>query len=408
MQKMNDKNIKILTNNGSSDFENLLIDLSGKADHIKIATAFFSDTKLISGWQRNSKTVDLLVSLRPPTNYYSLLKIYSEKHINIQFLGNEFHSKFFIFYSNSQPFALVIGSSNLTAGGLYNNIETNTIIKDENYLKEIDREFSVLWNISYQLQPTDLDRFKILFDKFTKKADSEKAEMDAFETAILSSRLKKADKPRVGRHAKEHRIFCAVVNQIKGIVSEISEEEYPSVPVYLVIDHFWHWVVTKWDRTDVRVFIGPTKKQTLQKIFRDYCSWDKSEDNYTYTMADKSSNIFAFLLAENKINYLTEKQAITIISNLHSGAMRTRRFGAAQKFVEENSIEKIKSSFKYLLYSNEDLDLRIHNLYANPKYKLKQLSLSGIQELIGWVMPDKYPIRNEKANSAIEMLGYNL
>lgn len=404
---MADRNYKIITNYGSSDFEDLLMDLSKIADYIKIATAFFSDTKLISRWEHNSKTVDLLVSLRPPTNYYSLLSIYSKKNVNIQFLGNEFHSKFFIFYRNSKPFAFVIGSSNLTAGGLYKNIETNTIIKDENYLKEIDREFSALWKVSYQLQPTDLDGFKIIFDTFAKKADSEKEELDAFETKILSGRSKKADKPRIGRHAKEHHNFCAAVNQIKAIVSEISEEEYPSVPIYLVIDHFWHWVVVKWDRTDVRLFIGPTKKQTLQKIFREYCSWDKNENNYTFTMADKSSNIFASLLAENKIDYLTDKQAVTIISNLHSGAMRTRRFGADRKFVAENSIDKIRSSFKYLLYSNEELDLRIHNLYINPKYKLKQLSLSGIQELIGWVMPEKYPIRNEKANDAVEILGYN-
>lgn len=403
---MNDKNIKIITNNGSSDFEDLMMDLSETADCIKIATAFFSDTKLISTWVDRSKTVDLLVSLRPPTNYYSLLKIYSKKHVNIQFLGNEFHSKFFIFYKDSKPFAFVIGSSNLTAGGLYKNIETNTIIRDENYLKEIDRKFSALWKISYQLQPTDLDGFKIIFDKFAKKAAYEKAELDAFETAILSGRSKKADKPRIGRHAKEHHIFCAAVNQIKAIVSEISEKEYPGIPIYLVIDHFWHWVVVKWDRTDVRLYVGSDKEQTLQKIFRDYCSWDKNEDNYTYTMAEKSANIFAALLAEDKIDYLTDSDAVTIISNLHSGAMRTKRFGADKKFIEENSITKIKSSFKYLLYCNEDLDLRIHNLYANPKYKLKQLSLSGIQELIGWVMPEKYPIRNEKANNAIKLLGY--
>jgi len=403
---MNDSNIRILTNRGSSDFEELLIDLSKSADHIKIATAFFSDTKLINQWEQNFKTVDLLFSLRPPTNYYSLLNIYSKTNVNIQFLGKDFHSKFYVFYRDSKPFALVIGSSNLTVGGLYNNIETNTIIKDENYLKEIDREFSALWKISYQLQPTDLDEFKILFDKFKKKEAGEKAELDAFENAILSGRSKKADKPKIGRHAKEHYVFCAAVNQIKTIVSEISEKEYPGVPIYLVIDHFWHWVMVKWDRTDVRIYIGSAKEQTLQKIFRDYCFWDKNDDNYTYTMADKSANIFAALLAEDKIDYLTESDAVTIISNLHSGAMRTKRFGADKKFAVENSITKIRLSFKYLLYSNEDLDLRIHNLYANPKYKLSQLSLSGIQELIGWVMPEKYPIRNEKANNAIKLLGY--
>lgn len=50
---MTDVTLKIITNNGSSGFEYLLMDLSETADCIKIATAFFCDTKLISIWEKN-------------------------------------------------------------------------------------------------------------------------------------------------------------------------------------------------------------------------------------------------------------------------------------------------------------------------------------------------------------------
>ena len=125
-------------------------------------------------------------------------------------------------------------------------------------------------------------------------------------------------------------------------------------------------------------------------------------------MAKTSKTIFAKLLSKNNISKLTKKDAKQIYGKLHSGAMRTRRFGSDEKFINENSIQRIRSSLKYLLYSNDELVLRIHNLCVNSEYKLNQVSSSGTQELIGWVTPDKYPIRNKKADDALKLLGYEL
>jgi hypothetical protein len=126
-------------------------------------------------------------------------------------------------------------------------------------------------------------------------------------------------------------------------------------------------------------------------------------------MAKKSKNLFGNLLSEKNIDTLSKEGARKIYANLHSGAMRTRRFGADEDFITQNSIERIRSSLKYLLYSNDELDLRIHQL-CEPKspLKLKQLKSSGSQELIGWVNPNKYPIRNDKADKALKFLGIDI
>ncbi|MBE0437500.1 MAG: hypothetical protein IBX56_17055, partial [Methylomicrobium sp.] len=81
----------ILTNSIERSLKDLLKDFGDKADKIRIASAFFSDTAFINEWQDKSKLIDLLVSLRPPTNYYSLKTIYSKLGVNIQFLGDDFH-----------------------------------------------------------------------------------------------------------------------------------------------------------------------------------------------------------------------------------------------------------------------------------------------------------------------------
>lgn len=398
----------ILTNDKDKNLKNILADFADNADRVKIATAFFSDTEFINSWLDNSKQVDLLVSLRPPTNYYSLKNVHSKLGINIQFLGDNFHSKFFIFYDNGQPFACIIGSSNFTAGGLHKNIETNAILTESKYLTEIDKQFSILWEQSFSLQPTDLDNFKTVFDNFQKRAQETEKEQAELEKKILTKRTTKKGKSKVGKEAKSYFTFWLRIDEVKEMVNEISKQEYPNVPVYLSIDHFWHWVKVVWAKENRQKPTVANRNIIIPKLFKEYCDWDKSTVSHTQEMAVASKTIFAKLLSESNIDKLTADEAKKIYANLHSGGMRTRRFSADEKFVTENTIQKIRTSLKYLLYSNDELDLKIHNLCNNPDYKLSQFKSSGTQELIGWVTPDKYPMRNDKADDALKLLGFEL
>ena len=398
----------ILTNNKDKNLKTILSDFADKADKIKIATAFFSNTEFINEWLNNSKQVDLLVSLRPPTNYYSLKNVQSNIGITIQFLGNNFHSKFFIFYDNGQPFACIIGSSNFTAGGLYKNIETNAILTDTKYLQEIDNQFSNLWEQSFSLQPTDLANFKTVFDKFQKRAEETEKEQAELEKKILTKRANKKRKSKVGKEAKQYFAFWRVIDEVKEMVNDISEQEYPNIPAYISIDHFWHWVKVVWAKENRPKPTVANRKTVIPKLFKEYCDWDKSTGNHTKGMAKTSKTLFSKLLSKSNIDKLTKDEARQIYANLHSGGMRTRRFGADKKFITENSIQQIRTSLKYLLYSNDELDLRIHNLCLNPDFQLNQFKSSGTQELIGWVTPDKYPMRNDKADDALKLLGYEL
>lgn len=398
----------ILTNNKDYNLKEILIEFADRADKIRVASAFFSDVDFINNWLDSTKQIDLLISLRPPTNYYSLKNVYSKIGINIQFLGDDFHSKFFIFYDKRQPFACIIGSSNFTAGGLYKNIETNAIFTDLTYLKEIDKHFLMLWEQSFTLQPTDLDNFKTVFDNYQKRIEQTEKEQANLQKKILTNRNNKKKSPRINKEAKQYLTFWTIVNEIKEIVGEISIREYPNVPLYISIDHFWHWVKVVWAKENSPKPKINDQNIIIPKLFKEYCQWDKSSSNDTKKMAKISKSIFARLLSESNIDKLSKDDAKLIYANLHSGAMRTRRFGADEKFTEENSIHRIRQSLKYLLYSKDDITLRIHNLCFNPDFKLKQLKSSGTQELIGWVMPNNYPIRNDKADEALKLLGYEL
>lgn len=398
----------ILTNNKHINLKNILSEFSLHADSIKVASAFFSDTEFITNWLDDSKKVDLLVSLRPPTNYYSLKKIQPKLGISIQFLGDSFHSKFFIFYHKGNPFACIIGSSNFTAGGLHKNIETNAILTDSKYLTAIDKQFSNLWENSFSLQPTDLDKFKIVFDNFQKRAEQTEQEQVVFEKKILTKRTIKKTKSKISKEAKQYYSFWKTVDEVKEMVIDTSNKEYPNIPAYITIDHFWHWVKVVWVKENRHKPTIANRSIKIPKLFKEYCDWDKATGNHTKEMAKTSKSVFARLLSEKNIDNLTKDQAMEIYAKLHSGGMRARRFDADKKFVAENSLQKIRKSFKYLLYSNDELVLRIHNLCYNPEYKLNQFKSSGTQELIGWVSPNHYPMRNDKADNALKLLGFEI
>ena len=207
--------------------------------------------------------------------------------------------------------------------------------------------------------------------------------------------------------AKKYFIFWKYVDIIKNMIGDISEEEYPDIPIYLTIDHFWHWIKIEWMEKN-RKLTNPSN-DIIRKMFIEYCRWDKVGNNYTNEINNNSKNIFQKYLSKENIRNLTLDELKIIYSKLHSGGERAVRFKSDEKFITENKIENIINSLEYLLYSNDDIDVRISNLCTDgTQYKLRQMKYSTIQELIGWVNPEKYPIRNNKSDDALELIGFNI
>ena len=206
--------------------------LANQANKITIAVAFFSDSTVIKNLLNSGKNIVLIVSLRPPTNYYSLKELLHRENIEISFLGDEFHSKIYSFFNiKGEIISSMIGSSNFTNGGLKNNIETNLATIDINILKQIENSLLEIENISIKLQPDTLRQYKSRYDRFVKYREKDK---NPIRISSSKTKVKKDYK---------YLDFWKVADEIKDIVSDISKRKYPTVPEYLVIDHFWHWIV---------------------------------------------------------------------------------------------------------------------------------------------------------------------
>ena len=331
-------------------------------------------------------------------------------NVDISFLGNEFHSKFFLFYKHKKLIGGIIGSSNFTSGGLVKNIETNIYINDNETLSELQKHFDNLLQNSNLLQPTDLDDYETIYKNWLARQVKENAELDKFKTKTTKNRTKRKQKVRITKEAKQYFEYWRIVDEIRDLVKDISDNAYPKIPHYLALDHFWHYVKVKWYKETGKTLNKNNQRQEIPKLFSKYIKWQREEEKQDYPkyMMKQSKNVFQVYLAEKNIDKLTQSQAKEIFQNLHSSEMPIQRFGSDDLFIAENDISKIRGALKYLLYSNDEMDLRIHNLMKNPKYKLHRLGSSGIQEINGWTRPTEYPIRNDKADKALEILGYKL
>jgi len=401
---------EIITNNLSTlSIRDSIYEYMQSSKKVSIAVAFFNDTKTINELLQAGIEVTLIVSLRPPTSYYALKDILHKSKLRTHYLGKQFHSKIYVFYdADNVAIGAIVGSSNLTSGGLDTNIETNVILKDSSSLNQLTDLVDDLLDLSDKLQPDELNDYKSKYDDFVAKNPPDK---NGKPVKIPKKSIKAF---KISDTASEYYEFWTVADKVKEMVTDISKKEYPKIPEYLVIDHFWHWVVKVCSEDKLAVLRNSTdltKSKHIPKLFKEYCLWDRSASGktaptYTESMPINSKKIQK-LLSKRNINNLTKSDARKVFSSFHATQSLIQRFGADSLFISQNSISKIRNSLKYLLYSDDPVDIRIHNLIKNnSEYRLKQFGSSCVQELLGWANPTKMPIRNGKADKAIRMLGF--
>jgi GNAT superfamily N-acetyltransferase len=377
-----------------------LTDLSKACDEVWVAAAFFREDQLLKAWRVSRCKLRLVVALAYPTDPSILRKLLagSSDKVKLKFYHTaSFHSKLYLFLKQGVPVAAVVGSSNFTRGGLERNVETNVLVEGRERLQILSEHFKAICKEASVLSEEHIARYETLLDKTRLDRQKVEREEKAFR-AVLEHRIE----------AEQYGAFKKCVDVVVERVKLISEREWRGVPVYLAVDHFWHWVKTvlaKDKAMIVRIQSNPNyRNEVLPKLFHDYAQWDKSGHRHTGEM-EGTSRWMQGILGRSRIDGLSRKDARKVFESLHAGRFLIR-FDKAEKFIKDNPLHRIRASFRYLLWSPNDIVKRISDLLADDNYKLKGFGSSLVQELIGWVEPEKWPPRNNKADKALELLGY--
>ncbi|KFE92850.1 phospholipase, partial [Vibrio parahaemolyticus] len=233
--------------------------------------------------------------------------------------GDELHSKIYAFKKGSEH-KCSIGSSNLTGGGLYDNIETNVILENED-AKECYAHMDRIINKSYPLTAQVLDEYKIIFDSF---------KFPVF----------KAIKPPQTSTDNDYNKLWLAVDMISGLVSKELESNFSDIPKYLVIDHFWHFIVKvneHYHDEISRNMKKPSNEKYLIGLFNRFIAWDADSGEPTKEISQRSIRFRELLLSDKK---LQDGEILEIFRTLHSTRSRSQRFSHDIKFINDNRKEK--------------------------------------------------------------------
>jgi len=149
---------RIFSNGPAKDYVfNPLTRMMHRSTRLCIAAPYVTETGDLLSVSKSGTSVDLLIGLNASTSPEALSLVHGQSNIAIRYLTHRFHAKIYI--SDS---AAMVGSSNLTDGGLRSNREATILLDqpdDLDAIEELRLLFLDLWNSGQVLTDEKLKRF---------------------------------------------------------------------------------------------------------------------------------------------------------------------------------------------------------------------------------------------------------
>jgi phosphatidylserine/phosphatidylglycerophosphate/cardiolipin synthase-like enzyme len=143
---------------------NPFTELVAESRRIYVAAPFVTKTEDLLDAAKKGKQVDLLVGLNAATSPEALSAVHEESNVEVRYYTNLFHGKVYLFDK-----AALVGSSNLTDGGMRFNREA-TIRLDEpddvETIEELRALFAELWDSAPVLTTERLKCFTDAYERF--------------------------------------------------------------------------------------------------------------------------------------------------------------------------------------------------------------------------------------------------
>lgn len=389
--------MKIVTNTpGQETFANELSPLVSWCDQAIFIATFFVDDSWVRRLIQEGKVVKVVVSLRPPTSPKALERILMlNANVEVRFLGRELHSKIYAFargddrswHPDDFQCQTAIGSSNLTYAGFNHNIETNVLLDGE-AAKEGFKQAHDIFENAHPLTSSVLEQYSEEFGEFI---ETEFPEIHASPVQLSAG----------------YERIATGVKYITRLCEETIASNYPNIPPFLVVDHFWHFIVVicsaERDAITEKVETEGQIDAVIRDLFRRYVDWERNEEvSYVEEMNDRSLTLKTLLKKSN----LTIDEMKTLYLCFHATRYVEERY--TQKvdgFIEKNDPKHVLKALNHLADESLDITQRIGDL-RKKEWKLYGFGDSAIKEFNGWRYPTNYPIWNKKSEQALRILGF--
>ena len=417
---------RIFSNGGQSDFVvNPLKELIARSSRVYLAAPYFTRADLIRDAIDSGKSVQLLVGLNEATSPIELRKIHEVPGVSVRYLTSRFHAKIYLFDD-----AALLGSSNLTRGGLLENRESVVCLdrpEDADAVEEVRALFFELWEAGRVLTKEKLDAFA------ETHANLPHPPVDP--DIKIEEAVGKAEPPNISvtsRTRSKQRIFLEglrrdvyeqyrpAFNEVTAILeaSDLRRGDLAGLSPAIETNRFLNFVRVVHVIGDEAWQDAPLRAQEERRptVVRFGHEWVDAVDNKVpSTYVAGLENVARIFGTANALDSATKNEITEGLTSLHAFTEQYRFVRGGEKnlpreFWKRNADHprRVKSSLSHLLHGPGDFIPRLHDILYDPAFKLALFGRFCALELYGTVKPEECPPMNGRMAKALRFLGFDV
>lgn len=416
---------RLYTNGSKAYVINPFSHFAAAASELHLAAPYFTSADVILDELKKGKTVRLLVGLNAATDPNALSKLYGLPNLAIRYLTRRFHAKIFIF----DNFAMV-GSSNLTDGGLRSNREAVVCLdrdEDADTIAEVKALFIELWDSAHVLTDHVLEKFRHTYFAVTKQArDADKQIEDAVgkaEPHNINVGSHTQSRERIfleGLRRLVHEQYRPAFNDVTNALTEsnLHRPELMNLGEAAATNRYLNWVRLEQAPGDELWRSAPTlpDHDRHDRIVRFGKEWQATKkDRISPEFVDWFNKVKTIFSSPETLDDAGQEDLTEGLKSLHAFSEQMRfvkggrvNLGPTFWSANDNDVERVRRTLSYLLHGPGDFIVRLHDVLYDAEYKLAYFGKFSALELYGTVKPGECPPMNSRMAKAMRFLGFNV
>lgn len=417
--------VRIFTNGPRKDYViNPFKTLAASATRIYLAAPYFTKAEPILEAVQAGKQVQLLIGLNPSTSPQALSQVYEKPEIAVRYLTDRFHAKIFIFDDTA-----ILGSSNLTDGGLFSNREASIRLDQDNdreAVEEIMALFVELWEAGKVLTPQVLVNFTAVH-KLLQQGPNPETEIEKAIGKASPPNIHVASQRKSSEHLFLEGLRRQVYQQYRPAFMEVTtvleaagyrRKELAELGSASETNRFLNWVRLTYAIGDDSWNTSPLRNEgerrsELERLGSEWASTD--DDKVTEDFAIRLDSLHRVFGSVEDVQSASKDDLSVGLMALHAFNEQLRFVkGGEQNLVSEfwrrndNDVERVRQTLSYLIFGAGEFIQRLHDVLYDPYRKLTNFGLFCALELYGSRKPDECPPLNGRIAKALRFIGFDV
>jgi hypothetical protein len=390
-----------------------------RSSHLLIAAPFVTRTEELAEAANQGKSVSLLAGLNVSTSPEALSALLGVPNCEVRYLTTKFHAKIFIFDEEA-----LLGSSNLTMGGLQNNREATVVIDDIDEVDELKAIFSELWESAQTLTPEKLKLFTSKREMYKNATDNFNQLIEAAvgkaepPTLRIESRKKTAKSKYLEALSRDIEQYRAAFNEVKSLLEEnqLRRTDLEDVGMAMETNRFLNWLRLThihgdepWQSASFK-----SKEDRKREILQFGKEWVETPRNKVPKDYVEGYNLVKSVFGtRDGIKDASKEHLTEALLSIHAFLEQSRftsRGDIPGLFwqANANNDRKVREALIYLLHGSGEFLNRLHDFLYDSEHRLGQFGRFCALELYGTIKPDEFPPVNGRMAKALRFLGYNV